>query len=90
MEKDLGFPMGVKLDTNQQGALAEGRLHPGLCQKQWEQQNKGGDSAPQLCPRETPPAGLCPGLESSPQERAGTEEGHEMIGGWSTSPTKMG
>jgi len=42
----------------------------------------GGDSAPLLCSRETPPGVLCSALESSAQERhrpvgVGPEEGHK-------------
>lgn len=89
VEKDLEIPMDEKLEPRACTCRAEGQLHPGLCQKQWEQQGQGGDSAPQLCPCVTSPAVLCPGLESSAQEQAQRRD-TRMTGGWSTCPTKMG
>ena len=71
-EKDLGVLVGGKLPMSQQCALAspESQPCPGLHQEKCGQQVKGGDSPPLLCPRETPPAVLCPALG------APTSEGH--------------
>jgi len=59
----------------------EGRLYPGLHQKQHGQQLKEGDSLSLLCFGESPLGILCPALEPSAQKRhgpvgAGPEEGH--------------
>ena len=64
------------------GCSPENQLYPGLHQKKCGQQVKGGDSAPLLHSCETPSRVLCPGVESSAQDRhgslgAGPEEGHE-------------
>lgn len=60
----------------------EGQLHPGLHKKLSGQQVEGVDSAPLLCPTETPAGVLRPALRSSTQERhgsagAGPEEDHK-------------
>ena len=62
----------------------EGQKYPRLHPQQRGQQVEGGDSAPLLCFCETPPAVLCPALESSAQERhgavgVGPEEATKMI-----------
>jgi len=59
---------------------------PGLHPEQRGQQGEGGDSAPLLRSRETPPGVLRPALEPSTQEgqgcvRAGPEEATKMIRG---------
>jgi len=55
---------------------------PGLHQEQCGQQGEGGDSAPLVCSRETPPGVLRPALEPPVQEGrgcigVGPEEGHK-------------
>ena len=74
----------------------ESQPYSGLNQEKRGQQVEGGDSAPRLCSRETPPGVLCPALEPPMEEGhgcvgAGPEEGHEDDPeGWSTSPTRTG
>lgn len=62
----------------------EGQFYPGLHKKLSGQQGRevGGDSAPLLCPHETPAGVLRPPLRSSTQERdrsvgVGPEEDHK-------------
>jgi len=60
----------------------ESQLYPGLHQEKRGQQGEGGDSAPLLRSRETPPGVLRPALEPPAEEGhgcvgAGPEEGHE-------------
>jgi len=59
-----------------------GQQYPVLHTEKRGQQVKGGNSAPLLCPGETPPGALCPALKPPAQERhgvvgAGPEEGHK-------------
>ncbi|TRZ26408.1 hypothetical protein HGM15179_000762 [Zosterops borbonicus] len=72
--------MDEKLEPRACTCRAEGQLHPGLCQKQWEQQGQGSDSAPQLCPSALPLCDLTCSAVSRPgvfSTRAGPEEGYE-------------
>jgi len=60
----------------------ESQPYPGLHQVNHGQQVEGGDSAPLLRSRDTPPGALHPALEPLAQEGhgcvgAGPEEGHE-------------
>jgi len=60
----------------------ESQPYPGLHQEKHGRQVEGGDSAPLLCSRETPPGVLRPALELSARDRhgavgVGPEEGHE-------------
>ena len=60
----------------------ESQLYPGLHQEKRGQQGDGGDSAPVLRSRETPPGVLRPALEPPTEAGhgcvgAGPEEGHE-------------
>ena len=60
----------------------ESQPYPGLHKKKGVHQDKGDDSPPLLCSRETSPGVLHPVLGSPPQERFGpvrvvTKEGHE-------------
>ncbi|GAB0183274.1 mitochondrial enolase superfamily member 1 [Grus japonensis] len=80
-EKDLG--VDEKLNMSQQCACSpESQLCPRLHQKRCDQQVEGGDPAPLLHSRETPPGVLPPALGAPVQERHGAvgaspEEGHE-------------
>ena len=66
----------------------EGQLYPGWHQEKCDQQVKGGDSAPLLCFRETPPGVLCPvqGLPTQGHEAVGV--GPEERQGWIISPMR--
>ena len=61
----------------------ESQLYPGLHQEKRGQLGEGGDSAPLLCSRETPPGVLHPALEPP------TEEGHGCVGAGPEEATKM-
>ena len=58
----------------------ESQQYPGLCQGRHGQQVKGGDPAPLLCTGESMLGALCPGVESSVQERHGPAGAHLEAG----------
>ena len=54
--------------------------HPGLQQKKYRQQVKGGDPSPLSCTDETSPGVVSPNVESSVQKRHGHAEVHPEEG----------
>ncbi|TRZ22315.1 hypothetical protein HGM15179_004776 [Zosterops borbonicus] len=79
----MGVLLDEKLDMFQQRVFAAQKAkHPQLHQKPCGQQGEGSDSAIPLCTGETPPAVLCPALETL------TQEGHQPVGASPEDVTK--